>query len=117
MNKLSKAEETRRYILQHTRQLILERGFDALTIDGVIKQAGISKGGFLYHFPRRDSLIEALGSYTVENFYEQLRLFVEDDDGKGKWTRSYIKASFDDIKHNKNLFIGLISNSFLEECE
>lgn len=117
MKKLSKAEEKRQLILKHTQQLILEQGFDALTIDGVIKHAGISKGGFLYHFPSRESLIEALGSYTVETFYEQLRVFAEDDDGKGKWNRSYIKASFDDLKHNKNLFIGLILNSFLKENE
>lgn len=117
MKKLSKAEEKRQLILKHTQQLILEQGFDALTIDRVIEHAGISKGGFLYHFPSRDSLIEALGAYNIQSFYEQLRAYAEEDDGKGKWCRSYIKASFDDLKQNKSLFVGIMANSVLKDCE
>ena len=113
MKKLSKAEEKKQLILKHAHQVILEDGFEALTLDAVVKHAGISKGGLLYHFSHRDDLIRALGLYAVEVFYEELRRYVEDDDGIGKWCRGYINASFADLEKNKNLYVGLMSHAAL----
>jgi AcrR family transcriptional regulator len=47
-------------ILSVAEALLVERGGSALTIDAVAKAAGLSKGGVLYHFPSKASLIEAL---------------------------------------------------------
>lgn len=51
---------TREKILQAAREIIIEKGTDSLSIDRVIKHAGVSKGSFLYHFPHRQALVEAL---------------------------------------------------------
>lgn len=51
---------TREKILQAAREIIIERGTDSLSIDRVISLAGVSKGTYLYHFPHREALIEAL---------------------------------------------------------
>lgn len=51
---------TRRKLLEAARTIIIEEGTDSLTIDRVIRLAGTSKGSFLYHFPSRDHLLEAL---------------------------------------------------------
>lgn len=51
---------TRAKLLDAARTIIMEEGTDRLTIDRVIKLAGMSKGSFLYHFPSRDHLLEAL---------------------------------------------------------
>nr|WP_210287988.1 TetR/AcrR family transcriptional regulator [Martelella radicis] len=39
---------------------ILEKGFGATSIDEVIAAAGITKGGFFYHFPDKNALARAL---------------------------------------------------------
>lgn len=51
---------TRLKILAAARAIIIEKGTDSLSIDRVIKEAGVSKGSFMYHFPSRQALIEAL---------------------------------------------------------
>jgi AcrR family transcriptional regulator len=37
--------------------LVLTKGVNALTIDAVARTAKLSKGGVLYHFPSKESLI------------------------------------------------------------
>lgn len=51
---------TRMKILAAARAIIIEKGTDSLSIDRVIKEAGVSKGSFMYHFPSRQALVEAL---------------------------------------------------------
>ena len=51
---------TRQKILAAARAIIIEKGTDSLSIDRVIKAAGVSKGSFMYHFHTRQDLIEAL---------------------------------------------------------
>lgn len=48
---------TRLKILAAARAIIIEKGTDSLSIDRVIKEAGVSKGSFMYHFPSRQALI------------------------------------------------------------
>ena len=51
---------TRRKIRAAARAIFIEKGTDSLSIDRVIKEAGVSKGSFMYHFPSRQALSEAL---------------------------------------------------------
>ncbi|HSI23783.1 MAG TPA: TetR/AcrR family transcriptional regulator [Methylophilaceae bacterium] len=55
----SKSEMSRARILDAARDSILSRGFAAMTVDAVCQSAGITKGGFFYHFDSKDQLGEA----------------------------------------------------------
>lgn len=62
--------ETRVKIMQAACELTRDEGTDAFTIDRVISRAGVSKGAFMYHFPTRQSLIDALMSSYVDHLHE-----------------------------------------------
>ncbi|WP_347109936.1 TetR/AcrR family transcriptional regulator [Paenarthrobacter sp. S56] len=47
-------------VLDAFESLLIEVGERAATLDAVAKRAGVSKGGLLYHFPNKESLISAL---------------------------------------------------------
>lgn len=47
-------------VLDAYEALLIEVGERAATLDAVAKRAGVSKGGLLYHFPNKESLISAL---------------------------------------------------------
>ncbi|WP_284985916.1 TetR/AcrR family transcriptional regulator [Arthrobacter sp. fls2-241-R2A-172] len=47
-------------VLDAYESLLIEVGERAATLDAVAKRAGVSKGGLLYHFPNKESLISAL---------------------------------------------------------
>ncbi len=57
---VSKGEETREKLLDIAEQQILLNGFAATSIDSLIKEAGITKGGFFYHFDGKNDLAYAL---------------------------------------------------------
>jgi AcrR family transcriptional regulator len=50
----------RERLLDAAERLVAEAGATHLTLDAVAKSAGISKGGLLYHFPSKESLLEGM---------------------------------------------------------
>ena len=53
-------------MLDAAAALVLKRGTVALTLDAVAEAAHVSKGGLLYYFDSKNSLLEALADYLAE---------------------------------------------------
>ncbi|MEQ9586465.1 TetR/AcrR family transcriptional regulator [Hyphomonas sp.] len=51
---------TRDAILNTAEQSVLQKGFDATSIEEIIAAVGISKSGFFYHFKDKNSLARAM---------------------------------------------------------
>ncbi|CAL8896071.1 TetR family transcriptional regulator [Kocuria varians] len=51
--------EAREKLLAAFEHLVLTEGERAATLDAVASNAGVSKGGLLYHFPHRQALVDA----------------------------------------------------------
>ena len=65
---LGKGAATRGRILDIAQAAILAKGFAATSIEEVIAEAGITKGGFFYHFKDKNELArELLRRYIAEN--------------------------------------------------
>jgi TetR/AcrR family transcriptional repressor of nem operon len=62
-----KGQATRDKLLEVAEQSILQKGFAGTSIDDVIREVGITKGGFFYHFSSKDDLAVAL----LERYREQ----------------------------------------------
>lgn len=54
------AGSTREKILNTAEAAVLEKGFEATSIDEIIAAVGISKSGFFYHFNDKNALARAL---------------------------------------------------------
>jgi len=50
-------EQSRKRIIQAARQVFSEKGFDQATIDEVMAQANMTRGGFYKHFPNKLALL------------------------------------------------------------
>ncbi len=48
--------ETRRKILDATRDLVLRQGFTATGVDQICREAGLTKGAFFHHFKSKEAL-------------------------------------------------------------
>ena len=98
MNQRRSAEETRKMIFAACNRILQRDGLSSLTLDAVAVEAGLSKGGLLYHFPSKVEMIEALFQYHLERFNRRLdELVLEEGEGKGSWLRAYAKASVEQI--------------------
>ncbi len=60
-------------ILDAAEDLIAARGISAFTLDAVAQAAGVSKGGLLYHFSSKDSLISGLQRRMASRLADTLR--------------------------------------------
>lgn len=84
---------TRKAILQAANRVVVRDGSNALTLDAVAKEAGVSKGGLLYHFPSKEALISAMVDELIQSADEAMRqLQAGDPDPRGSWTRAYINV-------------------------
>jgi AcrR family transcriptional regulator len=91
-------QTTRQQILHAAFALVRREGVARLTIEAVAQEAGLSKGGVLYHFRSKESLIQAMIVSLVERFaadIETTRREEPEDErlAPGSWLRAYIRAS------------------------
>jgi AcrR family transcriptional regulator len=77
----------------------------------VAKEAGISKGGLLYHFKTKDSIIQGLLERPMKNYIEKMRTYVESQkDANGKWTRAYLYESVNQLDDEREMWLaGLLA--------
>lgn len=52
--------DARTRILDAAERLTIARGVAALTLEGAAREAGVSKGGLLYHFASKEALVTAM---------------------------------------------------------
>lgn len=63
---MAKGEETRHRILDIAQEAVLLKGFDATSIEEIVASAEITKSGFFYHFPDKNTLAKALIERHIE---------------------------------------------------
>ena len=83
-------------ILDATERVILRYGPQGVSVDAVLAESGVSKGGFFHHFPTKAALLAGL--------LERLSCSVEaiaaasmrgDSQGRGRALRAQIAGAFD----------------------
>lgn len=97
MNDKRSSDSTRDTILSAAAIVVLEKGASQMTLEAVAKEAGVSKGGLLYHFPSKDALVQSMIERMNQEFTERIRDEYEKDDfgtNQGRWLRALIKATF-----------------------
>ena len=97
MNKKRSSTDTRDLILAAAANVVLTQGASKMTLEAVAKEAGVSKGGLLYHFPSKDALIEGMIEHMVQGLTDRIRVAYEQDDfgtNQGRWLRALTIANF-----------------------
>ena len=71
-------------------------GVARLTLEAAAAEAGLSKGGVLYHFPTRDALVAGMVVKIIEEFDRDIEAHLDGDaECPGAFTRAYIRATMD----------------------
>jgi len=98
MTKKRGAPSKRDSILYAAGQVVLSEGAGQLTLDSVAEKAGVSKGGLLYHFPTKDTLIEELLGAYLGAFDTQIdeHILRDTEPAPGQFLRAYVRTSFSD---------------------
>jgi AcrR family transcriptional regulator len=84
--------DTKRIILDAAARVMLARGAANLTLEAVAAEAGLSKGGLLYHYAGKDALLAAMVQRLVDVTEARVADHQQADPAPGSWTRGYLQA-------------------------
>lgn len=102
--------DTKRRILRAAARVINTNGVLALTLEAAAKEAQVSKGGLLYHFPSKDALINGMNDYLLQGFTDEVEAAAHADSGeKGKWTRAYTAITFNQLDSEVDMNIAILA--------
>lgn len=80
-------------LLNAAEQVVARDGVGNLSLEAVAREAGVSKGGLLYHFPSKSALVTAVVERLGERCaVDQDEAFAQDLRGVGAFTRAYLTA-------------------------
>lgn len=65
------AESTKERIIDVAWDLFYKKGYANTTVDEIIAECGVSKGGFYHHFHAKDDLLKTL-AYLLDREYERI---------------------------------------------
>ena len=84
-------------ILNAAQARLLALGPAGLVLDAIAADAGVSKGGLLYHFRSKDALVGGLCDRMLDDFEHRLAAeFASDPEPVGAWTRAYLASTVTD---------------------
>jgi len=105
----SVASETRANVLDAAFRLAHRDGIAAVTLEAVASEAGISKGGLLYHFPSKDALIRGMVDSLREEFEAAAQRAADaDPEIRGRTARAYLSACTDADASQSKRWVALI---------
>lgn len=93
---MSKKQQTQQTIISAGVQVIKDQGAGAFTLDAVAHEAGVSKGGLLYHFPNKDALISGMLAHYLDSFDQAVEQTSADDLRPHAWMRAFVVVTFNE---------------------
>ena len=100
-------EARREQLLDTAAEMVLTRGFDALTMEAVAQEAGASKTLGYAYFANVDDLIESLYERELRALYERVEGATGSTDAFDARVEASIRAYFD-IVGERGMLIGLL---------
>jgi AcrR family transcriptional regulator len=83
-------------ILDATERVLLRDGLLGLSVDAVLREARVSKGGFFHHFPSKDTLLAALCTRLSEDVGGRIAAAAaRDPRAYGRFLRAQVELVFD----------------------
>jgi len=107
---MSPRPHSREIILDAAEIVVLEGGAAHLTFEAVADRAGVSKGGIIYHFPSKETLLEAMVSRLLQRFTDQQAQAALDlPEGPQRELAAYVMASLTGNDETRRISAALLA--------
>ncbi len=107
---------TRSRILEATERIVRRDGVVHVTLERVAEEAGISKGGLLYHFASKQALVNALLLHTLERTDQRLKELTEGSEA-GAFASAYLDYVRTSEHARNGAAAGIFAAAALDEGE
>ncbi len=111
-----RAANTRSALLRAAESVVASDGADALTLERVAAEAGVSKGGLLYHFATKEAMIGALLADTLDGADRRLDELAADG-SDGSFARAYLEYVRTGEHARRGVAAGVFASAALDSGE
>jgi len=112
---MSKAQQTRKYILETAFSLVYENGFQSTSIDKIIAETNVTKGAFYYHFKNKEEMgLAIINEVLAVNINENLIKPLANQGQKAEVIYQTIKSFMLSISE-RQLRLGCPTNNMIQE--
>ena len=87
------SDETREALLDAAKRVMQREGAGNLTLDAVAKEAGVSKGGLLYHYPSKGDLLRGMLAAGGERMRRDLEGQMRRSPGPKGFARAFLNLA------------------------
>ncbi|MFT8779764.1 TetR/AcrR family transcriptional regulator [Acetobacter orientalis] len=102
-------------LLNAAGQILITHGIQAFTLDIVAKEAGISKGGLLHHYPSKKALLDGLFKREMDLFKREILSSMEKDPIEfGRAARAYIGLNSDGAEETPAILRHLLAAMLID---
>jgi AcrR family transcriptional regulator len=98
-------------LLTAAAQVVSRDGAADLTLEAVAREAGVSKGGLLYHFPSKAALVLGLVAQAIEEVDTYLSAAIAIDPTPGAFTRAYVRVTMVEDDAGEGLAAALMATA------
>jgi len=82
------------------RDLLYERGYDALSLADVAREAGLARTAIYNYFPDKEALLVGYATYETDRFIERLDEALRDVDNPVDQLRTYVRLQLEYFSAN-----------------
>ena len=86
------SESTRESLLDAAKRVVQRDGAGHLTLDAVAREAGVSKGGLLYHFPSKADLLRGMVAHGMRQAEEEKDRALGPNPVRGAFARHLLRG-------------------------
>lgn len=111
MGRSKDAEKTKNLILQTASTIMMDVGYENMTIKNILDETGLSKGALYHHFKSKDEIIDALWDFELDENDKDLDFINSSKNGKEKLYNIFLYLFSDEEKiHRDTVTKGLLKN-------
>src|SRR5437868_4937351 len=97
-------QRTRRMLREALISVILEKGYDAVTIQDITERADLRRATFYLHYKDKDELLMTVLQETFDELVEQIGPFMHGDILAGKTQVEPFRMTFRHVADNADLY-------------
>ena len=102
-------------LLNAAGRILVTNGIQAFTLELVAREANVSKGGLLHHFPNKKALLDGLFMREMDLFRREMLASMQDDPvAFGRSARAYIGFNHDGAKETPVIIRHLLAAMLID---
>jgi AcrR family transcriptional regulator len=105
----TRTSNSRERVLSAAVDIVARDGSSHLTMDAVAAESGLSKGGVLYHFPSKETLLAAMLDHALAGYEQRWQTNQEEHDDSA--LQAWIRAEQEESPAVRSLAQALLANA------